>query len=60
MWTRIKHKYIDPIHHKLNPLHIYCRLTEVSFINNKQARILSKIYDKLIYKILYPTTKKEE
>ena len=53
MWKEFKHKHIDPLHHKLNPLHVYCRLVEMNIMSNRKAKLISMIYDKLIYRILY-------
>lgn len=54
MLKKLHHKLIDPLQHKLNPLHVYCRLVELDIMNNRKAKLTSKIYDKLVYRILYP------
>lgn len=54
MLKELFHKAINTLHHKLNPLHVYCRLVNINIMNKRKAKILSKIYDKLIYKLFYP------
>jgi hypothetical protein len=40
---------LDKIRHHLNPMHVYCRLTELG-ISSKHAKGLCKIYDAIFYK----------
>lgn len=58
MWKKFIHKYINPIHHIINPLHVYCRLVELNIMSIRKAKIINKIYDKIFYKVIYPFTNK--
>lgn len=53
MLKKLKHM-LDPIHHIINPLHVYCRLVELNIMSVRKAKIINKVYDKIFYKILYP------
>lgn len=46
---------LKKIRHILNPLHVYCRLVGLNIVSIRKARIISKIYDKLVYRLLYPS-----
>jgi hypothetical protein len=41
--------FSDKIRHKLNPIHIYCRLTKMG-VSSKNARGICKIYEAVFYK----------
>jgi hypothetical protein len=44
-------KLMDKIRHHLNPMHIYCRLTELG-ISYNHAKRLCKIYEAIFYKTI--------
>jgi hypothetical protein len=42
--------FLDRVRHRLNPLHIYCRLTCLG-VSTRVARGICKIYEVSLYKI---------
>jgi len=50
-------KTIDNYSHKLNPLHIYCRLCRIC--NKKVARIVGYIYEKTVFRVVHWIIKTE-
>jgi len=53
----VARKTIDTYSHKLNPLHIYCRLCRIC--NKRSARIVSYIYEKTVFRIVHWIIKTE-
>jgi hypothetical protein len=54
MLKKLHHRLLDPLQHKANPLHVYCRLVELGIMSERKTRFICKIYDKLFHRILYP------
>lgn len=50
---------INSILHKLNPLHIYCRMCDINISTPKANRKLCLLYEKIIFKILLKILRKE-
>jgi hypothetical protein len=39
------------VHHTLNPLHVYCRLTEAG-IDKRIGLLLSRLYEKTVFRLI--------
>jgi len=53
----VARKTINGYSHKLNPLHIYCRLCKIC--GEKIARIIGYIYEKTMFRIIHWIIKTE-